>query len=113
MLKFYCFLLTVAISFFSLFLFKTEGAVVFKTGKHTHDIKIDDFYNTCAIFVNNSSYKVLNFDKQKLINVNFIYAFTCLKKVFLDEGANYLKACHLIDLNLTVRAIIYPFHSFL
>ncbi|WP_100613806.1 hypothetical protein [Confluentibacter citreus] len=113
MLKFNCFLLTVTISFFSLFLFKTENTISFQAITHTHDIKIDGLYNTSAISANNSFLELLSFDKQKLTNANFIYTFTCLKKVFLDEGYNYLKVCNLIDLNLTTRTIIYPFHSFL
>lgn len=113
MLKFNCFLLTVTISFFSLFLFKTEGPIAYKTVTHTHEIKIDDFYNTCAISVDNSFRDLLSFTKQKLTSANFFDTFTCLKKVFLEEGINYLKVCNLIDLNLTTRTIIYPFHSFL
>ena len=113
MLRINCFLLTVAISFFSLFLFKTEGAVTFKTVSHTHDIKIDGLYNTLAISIDNSFRELLSFDKQKLTNTNFIYTFTCLKNVFLETSFNYLKISNLLDLNLTTRTIIYPFHSFL
>lgn len=114
MLRLNCFLVTVTISFFSLFLFKTEDVVPFKTvTHHTHDIKIDGLYNTFAISVDNSFLELLNFDKQKLTNTNFIYTFTCLKNVFLDACFNYLKISNLLDLNLTTRTIIYPFHSFL
>src|SRR5690606_14879526 len=113
MLKFNCFLLTVTLSFFSLILFKTEGTAVYKTARHTQDVKIDGVYNTSAISVNNSSLEQLGFIKQKLTSANFIYTFTCLNKVFLEECINYLKACNLIYLNLTTRTIIYPFHSFL
>ncbi len=114
MLRFNCFLVTVTISFFSLFLFKTEGTVPFKTvTHHTHEIKIDGLYNTTAITANNSLHELLNFDKQKLTSTNFIHTFTCLKNVFLDECFNYLKRSNLLDLNLTTRTIIYPFHSFL
>jgi|SRR5690606_332417 len=112
MLKFNCFLLTVTLSVFSLFLFKTEGSIPHKTVTHTHDIKIDGHYNTSAISANNSLYERLGSVKQKLTNSNFTNTFS-LKKVFLEEGINYLKVCNLIDLNLTTRTIIYPFHSFL
>ncbi|PKQ45645.1 hypothetical protein CSW08_06135 [Confluentibacter flavum] len=113
MLKLNCLLLTVTISFFSLFLFKTESTISFQAITHTHDIKIDGLYNAFAISANNSFHELLNFDKQKLTNANFIYTFTCLKKMFLDEHFNYLKLCNLIDLNLTTHTIIFPFHSFL
>ena len=113
MLKLNCLLLTVTISFFSLFLFNTENTISFNSITHTHDIKIDGLYNTFAISANNSFLELLSFDKQKLTNANFIYKSTCLKKVFLDERLNYLKASNLLDLNLTIRTIIYPFHSFL
>lgn len=113
MLKLNCFLLTVTISFFSLFLLKTENTISFQAVNHTHDIKIDGLYNTSAISANNSFPELLNFDQQKLTNANFIYTFTYSKKVFLDESLNYLKLCNLFDLNLTTRTIIYPFHSFL
>lgn len=113
MLKFNYFILTVTISFFSLFLLKTEGVVAFKTVTHKHEIKIDGLYNTSAISANNSFHELLSFDKQKLPNTNFIYTFTCLKNVLFDESSNYIKISNLLDLNLTTRTIIYPFHSFL
>jgi len=113
MLRFNCFLLTVTISFFSLFLFKSEGAIAFNKVSHTHEIKIDGLYNTFAISADNSFHELLSFDKQKLTNTNFIYTFTCLKNVFFDESSNYLKTSNLLDINLTTRTIIYPFHSFL
>ncbi len=114
MLKFNCFLLTVTISFFSLFLFKTENTISFQAIAHTHDIKIDGLYNTFAISANNSFEELLNFDKQKKpTNYNFFNAFKPVKKVLLDESLYYLKVCNLFDLNLTTRTIIYPFHSFL
>lgn len=111
--RFNCFLLTVTISFFSLFLFKSENTTLFKAITHKHDIKIDGLYNTSAISADNSFHELLSFDKQKLTNSNFIHTFTCLKKVFLDESFNYLKISNLLDINLTTRTIIYPFHSFL
>lgn len=113
MLKFNCFILTVTISFFSIFLFNTENTISFKTITHKHDIKIDGLYNTSAISTNNSFFELLSFDKQKLTNTNFIYTFTCLKNIFLDESSNYLKISNLLDVNLNTRTIIYPFHSFL
>lgn len=113
MLKFNCFLLTVTLSFLSLFLFKTESTTVYKTVTHKEDLKIDSFHNTSALTANNSFHELLSFVKQKLTSAYFICSFTGLKKVFLEEGINYLRVCNLIDLNLTTRTIIYPFHSFL
>lgn len=114
MSKINCFVLTVIISFFSLFLFKTETTISFKRVTHAHDIKIDNAYNAYAISVDNSIHELLNFDKQKKpTHGNVFYTFKTLKNVFLNETFNYLKVCDLIDLNLTTRIIIYPFHSFL
>lgn len=114
MLKFNCLLLTVTISFFSLFLFKTENSRPFQSIAHTHDIKIDGLYNALAISANNSFEELLNFDKQKKPTVyNVFNDFKPVKKGLLDESLNYLKVCNFLDLNLTTRTIIYPFHSFL
>lgn len=113
MLKFNCFILTITLSFFSLFLFKTEGTTVHKTVTPTEDIKIDEFYNASAITTNNSFHERLGVVKQKLTSAHFNHAVSNLKNGFLEEGVQYLKVCNLIDLNLTVRLIIYPFHVFL
>lgn len=113
MKKFNWFLLTVTLSLFSLLLFKTEGAVVHKKVTHTPDIKIDGSYNTSALIVNSSFNERLGFDTQKLPSAHLIYPFIHLKNAFLEDGVNYLKVCSLIDLNLTTRTIIFPFHSFL
>lgn len=113
MLKINCFLLTVTLSFFSIILSKTEGTISYKIVDQTEDIKIDSFYNTSAISANNSFNERLGFVKQKLTNGSLIFSFSYLTDQILDEGLSYLKACNLIDLNLTTRTIIYPFHSFL
>ena len=58
--------------------------------------------------------ELINFDKQKrLTNVNLFCSVKPLREAFLDDNSNYLKACNLLDLNLTTTTIIYPFHSFL
>ncbi|MGZ0015825.1 hypothetical protein [Yeosuana sp. AK3] len=114
MLKFNGLLLAVTISFFSLFLFKTENSRSFQAITHTHDIKIDSLYNAFAISANNSFEELLNFDKQKKPTVYKVFNdFKLENKELLNESLNYLKVCNFLDLNLTTRTIIYPFHSFL
>lgn len=113
MLKFNCFLLTVTLSFFTLILSKTEGTIAYKIVDQSEDIRIDSFHNTSAISTNNSFHERLGFIKQKLTSGSLIFSFTYLRDAFLEEGLSYLKVCNLIDLNLTTRTIIYPFHSFL
>lgn len=114
MSKINCFVLTVVISFFSLFLFKTESTISFKNITQASDIKIDNAYNACAITVDNSFQDILNFDTQKKpTHSNVFYSFRTIKTLLLNETLNYLKICDLLDLNLTTRTIIYPFHSFL
>ncbi len=115
MSKLNCFVLTVIISFFSLFLFKTESATSFKRLVHTHDIKIDNAFNTCAISTNNSFEHLVNFEKEKeQPSVSCFYTTaSSLNKRYLNTNLQYLKICGFFDLNLTTRTIIYPFHSFL
>lgn len=113
MFKFNCFLITVTISFLSLFLFQTETSIQFSSTKQAHDIKFDVNYNTSGISANNSFHELFSFDKLKLTSVPFTNSFKYIKKGLSDYHANYFKTCNLIDLNLTVRTIIYPFHSFL
>ena len=114
MLKINCLLLTVTLSFFSLFLFKTEGNLAFKAVNHSHDIKIDQSVKTCAISASNSFVELLSFDKQKKQNqINYLESFKPLNKALVENNASYLKACDFLDLNLTIHKIIFPFHSFL
>lgn len=113
MLKLNGFILTVTLSLFTLILFKTEGPIVYKAATHTEAIKINGFHNTSAVATNNFSYEQLGSVKQKITSPNFIHSVNNLKKAFLDEGISYLKDSNFIDLNLTTRTIIYPFHSFL
>jgi hypothetical protein len=114
MSKFNCLLLTVALSFCSLILFHSEGSISFKKNTPLHNFKIDQSINACAVSINNSYEELINFDKQKrLAGGNFFYAIKSLNEPFLNDNSNYLKACNLLDLNLTTTTIIYPFHSFL
>ena len=114
MSKFNCLLLTVALSFYSLILFHSEGGISFEKNSPTHTLKIDQSFNACAISIHNSYEELITFDKQKrLAGGNFFYAIKSLNEPFLDDNSNYLKACNFLDLNLTPTTIIYPFHSFL
>jgi len=114
MSKFNCLLLTVALSFCSLILFHSEGSISFERNTPIHHLKIDQSINACAVSINNSYEELINFDKQKrLTNVNLFCSVKPLREAFLDDNSNYLKACNLLDLNLTTTTIIYPFHSFL
>lgn len=114
MSKFNCLLLTVALSFYSLFLFNSERVISFEKNTPVHSFKIDYSINTSAISINNTYDELLNFDKQKrLASGRLFYAIKPLSKSLLDENSSYLKTCNLIDLNLTPTTIIYPFHFFL
>tara|TARA_R110000868_G_scaffold195442_4_gene441114 strand:+ start:101 stop:436 length:336 start_codon:yes stop_codon:yes gene_type:complete len=111
MLKINCLLLTVSLSFFSLFLFKTEYAPSFKTATPTHKFENDCSLNTCAIVIPNSYEELIHFDKQNSGNhCNF---FKPLNRVLLENNLLYLKACNFFDVNLTIDKIVFPFHSFL
>ncbi|WP_445736084.1 hypothetical protein [Mariniflexile sp.] len=114
MLKINCLFLTVTLSFFSLFLFKTESNLSYKSVSHPHDIKIDRSVNASAISINNSFEELVSFEKLKKQNhVNYSESYKPLNKVLLENNSNYLKACDFFNLNLTISKIIYPFHSFL
>lgn len=114
MLKIKCLLLTVTLSFFSLFLFKTESSLAFKPVNHSHDIKIEHSINTSAISTNNSLVEFLSFDKQNKQNqINYLESFKPLNKVLVENNAHYLKKGDFLELNLTIHKIIFPFHSFL
>ena len=114
MLKINCLLITVALSFFSLFLFNSESSLVIKSINHTHDIKIDQSFNTCAISTNNSLEESIRFDKhKKQTNTNHFYTYKPLSKSHFDNSLQYLKVCDFFNLNLTIRKIVFPFHSFL
>lgn len=114
MSKFNCFLLTVALSFFSVFLFKSESGIYFKTNTPIHHFKIDQSINACALSINNSYEELITFEKQKrLASGNSLNSIGSLSEALLDNNSNYLKACNLLDVNLTPSTIIYPFHSFL
>ncbi|NCO63947.1 MAG: hypothetical protein GW827_08610 [Flavobacteriales bacterium] len=114
MLKINSLLFTVALSFFSLFLFKTESSLAYKPANHSHDIKIDHSINTSAISTNNSLVEFLSFDKLKKQNqINYLESFKPLNKVLFENNSRYLKICDFLELNLTIHKIIFPFHSFL
>jgi len=114
MLKINCLLLTVTLSFFSLFLIKTESNLAFKPTNHSHDLKIDHSINACAISTNNSFVELLSFDKQKKQSeINYLESFKPLNKALVENNSSYLKTCDFLDLNLTIHKIIFPFHSFL
>ena len=113
MFKLNCFFITVTISFLSLFLFQTETSIPFVSATAKHEIKIEGQQNTSAISINNAFLKIVGFEKQELPGTHFISAFKYLIKRLPENHASYLKACDSIALNLTVRIIIYPFHSFL
>ena len=114
MLKFNCLLLTVTLSFLSLFVIKTEDAFTLNTNHSTHSLKKDHSFNALAISTNNSFEELLNFDEQeKQPNINFSFSNTSFNEVFFNAQLQYLKICNLINLNFTISKIIFPFHSFL
>lgn len=114
MLKINGLLLTVTISFFSLFLFKTEANLAFTPINNSHEIKVDKSTNACAISTNNSFVELLRLDKQKKQNqINLLETFKPLNKVLVENNTHYLKTCDFFELNLTISKIVFPFHSFL
>lgn len=114
MLRVNTLLLTVTISFFSIFLFKTESNVSFKAINHSHDIKIDSSINACAITTNNSLVEFFSFNEQKTQSqTNYLESYKPLNDVLVENNGRYLKACDFINLNLTIREIVFPYHSFL
>ena len=114
MLKINTLLLTVTLSLISLFLLKTESNFSFKSVNHSHDIKIDKSINACAISTHTSLVNFLSFDKQKKQNqINYLESFKPLNKQLVKNNTRYLKVCDFINLNLTIREIVFPYHSFL
>lgn len=114
MLKINCLLLTVTISFFSLFLFNTESAISFKKNTPIHEIKIDSSINTCAISIDNSYEELAHFDEQNVQNkLNHFQTFQPLSSILTANNSNYLKVCDFLNLNLTIDKIVFPFHTFL
>lgn len=114
MLKINALLLTVTVSFFSLFLNKTESNLSFKAVNHSHDIKIDHSINACAISASNTTVEFFNFDKlKKQSQTNYLESFKPSNKVLVKNNTCYLKDCDFFNLNLTIREIVFPFHSFL
>jgi len=114
MLKINCFLLTVTLSFFSLFLFKAEGTLPLKTTSSKHEISYDHSVNKCAISIDNSCEEFIHYDKQKRQNsLNYAIAFKPLSKRLFETNSHYFKTCDFLDVNLTISKIVYPFHSFL
>lgn len=114
MLKVHTLLLTLALPFFTLFLFESEANFALKKVTHPHDIKIDHTFNALAISINNSFDELLNFDYQKNPSrQNHAYTKSVLSTIFVEKELHYLKVCNFIDLELSPQNIIYPFHSFL
>ncbi|MFI0429830.1 hypothetical protein [Mariniflexile sp. HMF6888] len=114
MLKFNSLLLTLALSLFALFLYESEGDLALKKTTSTHDLKIDYSFNALAVITNNSFQELVSFDKEKEpSNENHFYSKNPINEVVFESDLQYLKVCDFLDLNLTPRSIIYPFHSFL
>ena len=114
MLKINCFLLTVTLSFFSLFLFKGEGTLALKTTSSKHEIRYDNSVNKTAISIDNSFTEFVHIDKQKRQNsINHVFVFKPAGNHLFQTDSHYLKGCNFLDVNLTVDKIIFPFHSFL
>ncbi|MEN3323922.1 hypothetical protein VP395_09295 [Mariniflexile soesokkakense] len=114
MLKFNSLLLTLALSLFTLFLSKPEGDLALKKITPTHEVKIDHSFNALAITTDNSFQELVRFDKEKEpTKPNHFYAKNFLNETVYESDLHYLKVCDFLDLNLTTRSIIYPFHSFL
>ncbi|HMR15130.1 MAG TPA: hypothetical protein PKD13_01490, partial [Mariniflexile sp.] len=114
MLKINCFLLTVTLSFFSLVLFKGEGALALKTTSSKHEIRYDNSVNKTAISIDNSFEEFIHIDKQKRQNsINHVSVFKPSSNHLFQTDSHYLKVCDFLDVTLTVDKIIFPFHYFL
>ncbi|WP_372755941.1 hypothetical protein [Mariniflexile sp.] len=116
MLKFKGLILTIALSFFALFLFETNGNAVAlnKVSTAKHDIKLERSYNALAISPNNGLHDLISIDKKKdQTTENTFFNKKTENYTVLENDLQYLKVCDNFDVNLTTRTIIYPFHSFL
>jgi hypothetical protein len=114
MQKFHGLLLTVALSFFTLFLCKFHTDVALKKITPTHKLHDNNSLNSYAISANSSFEELRNFEEYKnQLSVSHFYTNLSLNKFLLDVNSSYLKACDFFNFSLTVRTIIYPFHSFL
>lgn len=117
MRKFSYLLLISLLCFFVLSLNKAEGAINFNTSTSTpvHNLQNDHSYNACAISIDNSFQgESLNFEEFKREpSINQFSSIILLDELLLNIDLHYLKACNFFNFNLTVREIIYPFHSFL
>ncbi len=117
MLKFSHIFLTIALSFFSLYFNNIEESFAFFKVEHStqkHQLQNSRLYNACAIATNNTFEDVLNLntEHENLAELNFT-AHRLGNSILFNTNTNYLKTCSLIDLSFTIKAIIFPFHSFL
>tara|TARA_R110002049_G_scaffold285400_1_gene466283 strand:- start:28884 stop:29228 length:345 start_codon:yes stop_codon:yes gene_type:complete len=114
MRKFNGLLLTIALSFFTLFLCKLEGDVALKKHSPTHKLQDKHALNASAVTTTISSEELLNFDEHKYPSfTKHFYADTSLNKIFFDIKSSFLKVCDVFDFSLSIGSIIFPFHSFL
>ena len=114
MLKFNGLLLTIALSLFTWSASEKEGDLAIKKITPTQDVKIERSFNALAIAPNNSFLEFAGFEKLKEqpFHNKFFTKNPIPEKVF-ESDLQYLKICNFLDLNLTPRSIIYPFHCFL
>ncbi|XCF06622.1 hypothetical protein ABI125_01890 [Tamlana crocina] len=117
MLKFSQIFLAVVISFLSLHFNRFEEQPDFGQTEHTsqkHEVKNNGLYNAFGIAPENTFEHVLNLkvDQENLVEHQFAH-HSLGSDILLSTQKNYIKTCSFIAPGLSLKALIFPFHSFL
>ncbi|WP_379859667.1 hypothetical protein [Mariniflexile ostreae] len=80
-----------------------------------HGFQNEHAFNSSAISITNAfQVELLNIEEpNELPTLHHFFATALLKDSLFVSALQYLKLCNFFDLNLTIRDIIFPFHSFL
>ncbi len=117
MLKFIYIFLTAALSFSPLNFNQYAESSAFINVNHSeenHQLENNRFFNAFAIVTDNAFEEVLNLNTEQEPTVVSSFAIHGkISNLLCNINLNYLKTCSLIDLDFNIRAIIFPFHSFL
>lgn len=114
MVKFNCLLIAFSLSFFSIFLPKTEDYLSIEKNNSPFNFLGNTSINNSAIPVfdyNEFLSNLKTFDNTE-IEKQF-YSHFLLKEAVQTEKLHYLKVSKYLNISLNIRNIIYPFHSFL
>lgn len=114
MQKFQGLILTLLVSFFTLFICELESTLAIKDYVAKHELQDNHGINTAAITIDTSLEVPTNLEDYKnQPTVNHFYANTSLNKLFLEPSTSYLKTCDFFDFSQIIGVLIFPFHSFL